>query len=134
MPGVLQLEAMAQVGGIIALQEPITDGKGDFFFAGVTDVKWRRPVVPGDNLIMEMEVRGRRDLELCAPWKSKARCLFLILLRPASRLVAADGVQAAVRAGQDEGRIVRRRAEGGRGHLPVRDGGGQEEVSVEYRP
>jgi len=56
MPGVLQLEAMAQVGGIIALQEPITDGKGDFFFAGVTDVKWRRPVVPGDNLIMEMEL------------------------------------------------------------------------------
>jgi len=56
MPGVLQLEAMAQVGGIIALQEPITDGKGDFFFAGVTDVKWRRPVVPGDNLVMEMEL------------------------------------------------------------------------------
>merc|ERR1719487_811607 len=56
MPGVLQLEAMAQVGGIIALQEPITDGKGDFFFAGVNNVKWRRPVVPGDNLIMEMEL------------------------------------------------------------------------------
>lgn len=47
---------MAQVGGIVALQEPITDGKGDFFFAGVTDVKWRRPVVPGDTLVMEMEL------------------------------------------------------------------------------
>ncbi|KAL3927072.1 MAG: hypothetical protein SGPRY_002994 [Prymnesium sp.] len=56
MPGVLQLEAMAQVGGIIALQEPITDGKGDFFFAGVNSVKWRRPVVPGDTLVMEMEL------------------------------------------------------------------------------
>lgn len=56
MPGVLQLEAMAQVGGLVALQEPITDGKGDFFFAGVNNVKWRRPVVPGDNLIMEMEL------------------------------------------------------------------------------
>lgn len=56
MPGVLQLEAMAQVGGIIALQEPITDGKGDFFFAGVNNVKWRRPVVPGDTLVMEMEL------------------------------------------------------------------------------
>lgn len=56
MPGVLQVEAMAQVGGIIALQEPITDGKGDFFFTGVTDVKWRRPVVPGDTLVMEMEL------------------------------------------------------------------------------
>merc|ERR1719395_142889 len=56
MPGVLQVEAMAQVGGIVALQEPITDGKGDFFFAGINNVKWRRPVVPGDTLVMEMEL------------------------------------------------------------------------------
>ena len=56
MPGVLQVEAMAQVGGIVSLQEPITDGKGDFFFAGVNNVKWRRPVVPGDTLVMEMEL------------------------------------------------------------------------------
>ncbi len=56
MPGVLQVEAMAQVGGIIALQEPITDGQGDFFFAGVNNIKWRRPVVPGDTLVMEMEL------------------------------------------------------------------------------
>lgn len=47
---------MAQVGGMVALQEPITDGKGDFFFAGVNNVKWRRPVVPGDTLVMEMEL------------------------------------------------------------------------------
>ena len=38
------------------LQEPVTDGKGDFFFAGVNNVKWRRPVVPGDTLTMEMEL------------------------------------------------------------------------------
>jgi 3-hydroxyacyl-[acyl-carrier-protein] dehydratase len=56
MPGVLQVEAMAQVGGMVALQEPISDGKGDFFFAGVNNVKWRRPVVPGDTLVMEMEL------------------------------------------------------------------------------
>ena len=56
MPGVLQVEAMAQVGGMVCLQEPVTDGKGDFFFAGVNNVKWRRPVVPGDTLTMEMEL------------------------------------------------------------------------------
>merc|ERR1712100_508599 len=56
MPGVLQVEAMAQVGGMIALQQPITDGQGDFFFAGVNNIKWRRPVVPGDTLVMEMEL------------------------------------------------------------------------------
>merc|ERR1719424_674216 len=56
MPGVLQVEAMAQVGGMVCLQEPMTDGKGDFFFAGVNNIKWRRPVVPGDTLMMEMEL------------------------------------------------------------------------------
>ena len=39
MPGVLQVEAMAQVGGMIALQQPITDGKGDFFFTSVNKIK-----------------------------------------------------------------------------------------------
>ena len=56
MPGVLQVEAMAQVGGMVCLQEPVTDGNGDFFFAGVNNIKWRRPVVPGDTLVMEMEM------------------------------------------------------------------------------
>jgi 3-hydroxyacyl-[acyl-carrier-protein] dehydratase len=62
MPGVLQVEAMAQVGGLIALQAPISEaggGKGDFFFAGVDNVKWRRPVVPGDTLTMEVRARLR---------------------------------------------------------------------------
>mmetsp|Transcript_14270 Transcript_14270/g.26197 ORF Transcript_14270/g.26197 Transcript_14270/m.26197 type:complete len:246 (-) Transcript_14270:70-807(-) len=56
MPGVLMVEAMAQLGGIVCLQEPVTDGKGEFFFAGIDGVKFRRPVVPGDTLVMEMEL------------------------------------------------------------------------------
>ncbi|CAN0102541.1 unnamed protein product [Ectocarpus sp. 4 AP-2014] len=56
MPGVLQVEAMAQLGGLICLQEPCSDGQGTFFFAGVDGVKWRKPVVPGDVLVMEMEL------------------------------------------------------------------------------
>lgn len=56
MPGVLMVEALAQLGGIVALQEPVTDGKGDFFFAGIDGVKFRKPVVPGDTLVMEMEL------------------------------------------------------------------------------
>ncbi|CAN8075368.1 unnamed protein product [Agarophyton chilense] len=54
MPGVLQVEALAQVGGIVMLQQPISDGKGDFFFGGVDKIKWRKPVLPGDTLVMEM--------------------------------------------------------------------------------
>lgn len=56
MPGVLMVEAMAQVGGIVALQPPICDGKAEFFFAGVDDVRFRRPVLPGDTLVMEMKL------------------------------------------------------------------------------
>lgn len=56
MPGVLQVEAMAQLGGLICLQEPCSNGEGNFFFAGVDGVKWKKPVVPGDVLVMEMEL------------------------------------------------------------------------------
>ena len=56
MPGVLMVEAMAQLGGMICLQEPVSDGKGIFFFGGVDGVKFRKPVVPGDVLVMEMEL------------------------------------------------------------------------------
>lgn len=57
MPGVLQIEALAQTGGIVMLQHdenPMKDGKGDFFFGGVDKVRWRKPVVPGDTLVTEM--------------------------------------------------------------------------------
>jgi 3-hydroxymyristoyl/3-hydroxydecanoyl-(acyl carrier protein) dehydratase len=47
---------MAQLGGIIALQAPVSDGKGTFFFGGVDGVKWRKPVVPGDVLVMEVSL------------------------------------------------------------------------------
>eukprot|EP00920_Eleutheroschizon_duboscqi_P027530 GHVT01067491.1.p3 GENE.GHVT01067491.1~~GHVT01067491.1.p3 ORF type:complete len:246 (+),score=19.95 GHVT01067491.1:9511-10248(+) len=56
MPGVLQVEALAQLCGIIALQKPVSNGQGNFFFAGVDGVKWKKPVVPGDTLVMEAEL------------------------------------------------------------------------------
>ena len=62
MPGVLIVEAMAQVGGVVLRQMPdIPDGL--FMFAGIDNVRFRRPVVPGDQLIMTVElisIRGRR--------------------------------------------------------------------------
>lgn len=59
MPGVLMIEAMAQLGGIICLQAPISEpGKGLFFFAGITGVRWKSPVTPGDSLIMEMNLES----------------------------------------------------------------------------
>ena len=55
MPGVLMVEAMAQVGGIILVQLPGMEGKF-FAFAGIDKVRFRRPVVPGDRLIMTVEL------------------------------------------------------------------------------
>ena len=51
MPGVLIVESMAQVGGIIVTQMPELP-KGLFVFAGINNVKFRRPVVPGDQLLI----------------------------------------------------------------------------------
>lgn len=55
MPGVLIVEAMAQVGGVVLTQLPDID-KGLFMFAGIDKVRFRRPVVPGDQLIMTAEL------------------------------------------------------------------------------
>lgn len=55
MPGVLLVEAMAQVGGIAMLYPKEHRGKLAFF-AGIDRVKFRRPVVPGDQVRMVAEI------------------------------------------------------------------------------
>ena len=55
MPGVLIVEAMAQVGGLILMQMPNLP-KGLFVFAGIDGVRFRRPVVPGDQLRISCEL------------------------------------------------------------------------------
>lgn len=59
MPGVLLVESMAQVGGIILLSMPGHEGKLAYF-AGIDKVRFRRPVFPGDALISEVEVIRHR--------------------------------------------------------------------------
>ena len=61
MPGVLQLEAMAQVAGIMLNSRAGNAGKVAFFMS-INNAKFRRPVVPGDQLRIEIEadrVRSR---------------------------------------------------------------------------
>ncbi|MFO5492599.1 MAG: 3-hydroxyacyl-ACP dehydratase FabZ [Cuspidothrix sp.] len=55
MPGVLIIEAMAQVGGIVMTQMSEAPG-GLFVFAGIDKVRFRRQVVPGDQLVMTVEL------------------------------------------------------------------------------
>jgi 3-hydroxyacyl-[acyl-carrier-protein] dehydratase len=54
MPGVLIIEALAQVGVVMALRMPASEGK-IVLFAGIDAVRFRRPVVPGDQLRLEVE-------------------------------------------------------------------------------
>lgn len=54
MPGVLQIEALAQVGAILALRE-FEDRENKIpFFTGIDNARFRRPVVPGDTLRLEV--------------------------------------------------------------------------------
>lgn len=60
MPGVLLLEVMAQVGGVLARKTAEGKGRPTVFLTGIEKAKFRRPVVPGDQLLVEVKV-VRRD-------------------------------------------------------------------------
>ena len=54
MPGVLQIEALAQVGAILALREFENRDEKIPFFSGIESARFRKPVVPGDTLELEV--------------------------------------------------------------------------------
>jgi UDP-3-O-[3-hydroxymyristoyl] N-acetylglucosamine deacetylase / 3-hydroxyacyl-[acyl-carrier-protein] dehydratase len=67
MPGVLQLEAMAQVAGILMLKRVENAGKLAYFMSA-ENVKWRKPVHPGDVLVVEVDLvklRGKIGRAKC---------------------------------------------------------------------
>ncbi|MGH9591927.1 MAG: 3-hydroxyacyl-ACP dehydratase FabZ, partial [Bryobacteraceae bacterium] len=60
MPGVLIIEAMAQAGGLLLLSEIPERDKKLLYFAAVDGARFRRPVVPGDQLMLEVKVLNWR--------------------------------------------------------------------------
>ena len=60
MPGVLMVEAMAQVAGVVALSKPELKGKLAFFMS-VDAVKFRRVIQPGDQVVMDVEITKARS-------------------------------------------------------------------------
>ena len=60
MPGVLIVEAMAQVGGVLVFKSGGIVGKTIMYLTGIEEAKFRRPVVPGDQLRLEIEVIKKR--------------------------------------------------------------------------
>ena len=60
MPGVLIIEAMAQTGGVLVLREFPDPSQRLVYFAAIEEAKFRRPVRPGDQLRLELEVLSRK--------------------------------------------------------------------------
>ena len=72
-PGVLIMEALAQATGILAFKTTNTkpDGTSLYYFAGIDNCRFKQPVVPGDQMILEVEVvKQKRGI-----WKFKAEAL-----------------------------------------------------------
>jgi UDP-3-O-[3-hydroxymyristoyl] N-acetylglucosamine deacetylase/3-hydroxyacyl-[acyl-carrier-protein] dehydratase len=70
MPGVLQLEAIAQVAGVLMLRQAENFGKLAYFMSAES-VRWRKPVKPGDTLVIEVEMTKSRG----KIGKAKGTCL-----------------------------------------------------------
>lgn len=87
MPGVLVIEAMAQVGGCLVLSEIENPKDKLFYLAGIDKARFRRPVVPGDQIIFTVEILAARhnmircrgearvDGELCAEAEMLSRIM-----------------------------------------------------------
>jgi len=58
MPGVLQVEALAQAAGILSFQTMgrVSDASTVYYFVGIDSARFKRPVVPGDQLMLEVEI------------------------------------------------------------------------------
>lgn len=73
MPGVLIIEALAQAAGILSFQTMgrLPDESSVYYFVGIDGARFKRPVVPGDQLVLEAEItRQARGI-----WKYQARAL-----------------------------------------------------------
>lgn len=71
MPGVLIIEALAQCGAILFLKDLANRDEKLFYFGGIDKARFRKMVVPGDQLILEMEVLQHRSTS--ARFKGTAR-------------------------------------------------------------
>lgn len=93
MPGVLQVEAMAQSGCVLVLKKLCDDPENTtIVFSNISKAKFRRPVVPGDQLRMEVEVVSMRrqfaTLRGIATVDGKITCE----LEATAALVASDSI------------------------------------------
>ncbi len=90
MPGVLMLEALAQAAALLAFDalDAVPDENSVYYFAGMDGVRFKRPVMPGDQLTLEVELLRMK----AGIFKFKARALV------AGELAVEAELTCAVRA------------------------------------
>jgi 3-hydroxyacyl-[acyl-carrier-protein] dehydratase len=98
MPGVLIVEALAQAGGVLAfLSNPHHIGKNLIYFLGIDKVKFRKPVVPGDQLILEL-VALRRGQKV---WKMRGKAFVKNNLVAEAELTASISTETDTSIGEE---------------------------------
>ncbi|MFY9662663.1 MAG: 3-hydroxyacyl-ACP dehydratase FabZ [Terriglobales bacterium] len=99
MPGVLIVEAIAQAGGLLLLTEVPNRDEMLMVFTGIEKARFRRPVVPGDQLRIEVVVKAWRmtaaRLEGKAYVDGKVACEAIVTCRLVPRALAAGKAEAA---------------------------------------
>jgi 3-hydroxyacyl-[acyl-carrier-protein] dehydratase len=112
MPGVLVVEAMAQAGGVIMTHELADRAQKLVVFTGIERAKFRRPVVPGDQLRIEVEVlsfrtragriQGRATVEGKLACEATLTCQ-VVPRSPHPKSAAGDSVEASAPEAQPVG-------------------------------
>ncbi len=91
MPGVLVIEAMAQVGGILArlsVPESMEEKRDNpIYFVSIDKVKFRKPIVPGDQILFEL-IAMRKGSRI---WKMSGKAMVNKKIAAEAELVAAIG-------------------------------------------
>ncbi|RMF90738.1 MAG: 3-hydroxyacyl-[acyl-carrier-protein] dehydratase FabZ [Nitrospinota bacterium] len=87
MPGVLLIEAMAQVGGVLVFYTLGRKGKNIALFTGIDKARFRAPVLPGDQVRLELTVLKRRGDRI---WRFKGKAFVQ------DKLVAESELQAII--------------------------------------
>ena len=93
MPGVLVVEALAQVGAVLALREMEDRDQKLVLFTGIKEARFRRPVVPGDTLILEVTAmrigsrvqRMRGEAKVEGELAADAEIMSIVVARNAAR-------------------------------------------------
>jgi 3-hydroxyacyl-[acyl-carrier-protein] dehydratase len=106
MPGVLVIEAMAQAGAIIMLNEIPDREKKLAVFTGIERAKFRRPVVPGDQLRIEVDVLAFKSrlgrMEANAFVEGKLACQAVLTCSIVNRTPESEAVTGEAHTGAAE--------------------------------